>query len=61
MSKPKFEWEVRVTWHFPKSEQTISEVVAQFVAIYDANLCAKMLQSICKNKDYTVHKIGEKK
>ena len=59
MARVKFEWEVRVTWYFPKSCESITEVVARFVAKYDADVCAKALQCLCANKKYTVHKIGK--
>ena len=58
MKRIKFEWELRVTWFFPKSDETLTEVVGRFVAQYDAVVCMKALQSICKNKEYSVHKIG---
>ena len=61
MNKPKFEWEVRCIWHFPKVEETMTEIVAKFVTVYDANVCAKALQSLVKNKEYVVVKIGGKK
>lgn len=52
-------WELRVTWHFSTSTETITDVVGWFKTKYDAEICGKFLQSISKNKDYAVHQVEE--